>query len=52
MKIEFSFDTPYGKFSDALYFDGSLPSEAEIETLKQERLTNWLLVVSAPPVGV
>lgn len=48
-KIDFEFDTPYGKYRDALY----LPSdhsftEAEIDAMKQERLDNWLFVVENP----
>ena len=38
MKIDFEFETPYGKFADALWFpDGeTLPSDAEIEAMKQQ----------------
>ena len=47
MKIDFEFETQYGKFGDALYFDeGVIPSEAEIEVLKQQRLANWLAIVA------
>jgi hypothetical protein len=53
MKIDFEFDTQYGKFGDALYFeDDAVPSEAEIEALKQERLNNWLAIVTQPPTEV
>jgi len=51
MKIDFEFETQYGKFADALYFeDDAIPSEVEIEALKQERLTNWLAIVTQVPV--
>lgn len=51
MKIDFEFDTQYGVFRDALHLpDDHGLSETEIETMKQERLNNWLAVVSAPPV--
>ncbi len=51
MKIDFEFDTPYGKFGDALYFaDEAVPSDSEVEALKQERLNNWLVVVTPPLV--
>jgi hypothetical protein len=50
--INFEFDTPYGKFSDALCFpdDQSLPSDADIDTMKQQRLANWVSIITAPPV--
>ena len=47
MKIDFEFDTTYGKFGDALHFEGDYtPSESEIEVLKQQRLANWLAIVA------
>lgn len=52
MKIDFEFETQYGKFADALWFpdDQPIPSDAEIEAMKQQRLTNWIAVIEAPPV--
>lgn len=51
MKINFEFDTQYGKFADALHFpDDAIPSDAEIEAMKQQRVDNWIAVVTAPPV--
>lgn len=51
MNINFEFQTQYGKFADALWFpDGQLPSEAEIEAMKQQRLDNWIAVITAPAV--
>ena len=51
IQIIFETQTPYGVFRDALYFqEGKVPSEAEIERLKQERIDNWIAVVTAPPV--
>lgn len=51
MKIDFQFDTPYGKFSDALYFaDDAVPDDATIEAMKKERFDNWVLAVSTPSV--
>ena len=51
MKIDFQFDTQYGTFCDALYFeDDAIPSDVDIETMKQQRLANWIAVVTAPPV--
>lgn len=50
MKIDFSFDTPHGKFSDAIHFpDDHIYTEVEIETMKQQRLDNWLAIVTAVP---
>ena len=50
MKIDFSFDTQYGKFGDALWFpdDAVLPSDAELEAMKQQRLDNWLTTLTQP----
>lgn len=47
MKIDFQFQTPYGVFSDALWFsdDEPLPSEEEIEAMKAERRDNWIASV-------
>jgi hypothetical protein len=49
MKIDFSFDTPHGKFADALHLpDDHTYTDAEIEAMKQQRLDNWIAVVTAP----
>ena len=50
MTINFEFETQYGKFADALWFpEGQpVPNAAEIEVLKQQRLTNWLAALAAP----
>ena len=47
MIINFSFDTPYGKFADALHFADELPSDAEIEAMKQARLDSWVAAITA-----
>jgi len=50
MKIDFEVETAHGKFCDALYFeDDAVPDEATIEAMKQERVDNWIAVVTAPP---
>jgi hypothetical protein len=50
MKIDFSFDTQYGKFADALHLpDDHTFTDAEIEAMKQQRLDNWIAVITAPP---
>lgn len=52
IKIDFSFDTKFGKFADALHLpDDHGLSDAEIEAMKQQRLTNWLAIVD-PPEGL
>jgi len=49
MQIRFTFDTEFGPFSDALYLpDDHTLTDAEVDSMKQERLTNWLTVVTAP----
>jgi len=52
MKIDFSFNTPYGTFADALWLsdDQPLPSDDDIEAMKQQRLANWIAIITAPPV--
>jgi len=51
MKIDFEFQTPHGLFRDALHLpDDHGFSEAEIELMKQQRVDNWIAVVTAPPV--
>lgn len=51
VKIDFQFDTPYGKFADALHLpDNHGFSEAQIQAMKEQRRDNWIAIVSAPPV--
>lgn len=51
VKIDFQFDTPYGKFADALHLpDNHGLSEAQIQAMKEQRRDNWIAIVSAPPV--
>lgn len=46
MEIEFSFETEHGVFKDVLHLpDNHNLSEAEIDTMKQQRLTEWLRVI-------
>jgi hypothetical protein len=53
MKIDFSFETQYGRFADALHLpDDQTFSDADIEAMKQQRLNNWIAIVTpqeAPP---
>ena len=49
MKIVFEAETAHGKFCDALYFEDDLvPDEATIEAMKQQRVDNWIAIVTAP----
>lgn len=50
LKIDFEFQTPHGLFRDALHLpdDHSL-TDAEIQAMKQQRVDNWIAVVTAPP---
>lgn len=54
MKIDFQYETEYGKFADALWFpDGEpLPSPEEIKAMELERLNNWLAIVTPQPEPV
>ena len=49
MKIDFEVETEFGPYRDALYFpDDQVPSDSEIEAMKQARVANWIDVVLAP----
>jgi len=52
MKIDFEFVHPiHGKFRDALNLpDNHGFTDAEIDAMKQQRFSNWVAVVEAPPV--
>lgn len=51
MKIDFEFETLYGKFADALHLpDDHTLTDEEIQAMKQQRVDNWIAVVTAPPV--
>ena len=48
MKIDFSFDTQYGTFCDALVLpDDHTLTDAEIEVMKQQSLDNWIAAVTS-----
>ena len=50
MKRNFSFDTEYGVFSDAISLpDDHTFTDNEIEAIKKERLSNWIAILEAPP---
>jgi hypothetical protein len=48
-KIEFEFDTQHGIYRDALYLDDNHSfTEQEIESMKQERVDNWIAIITTP----
>ena len=50
MKIDFSFSSQHGTFSDALHLpDDHGLSDEQIEAMKQARFDNWIAVITAPP---
>jgi hypothetical protein len=50
-KIDFEFDTPHGMFRDALHLpDDHTFTDEEVQAMKQQRVDNWIAVVTAPPV--
>ena len=50
MKIDFEFETEHGLFRDALYLpDDHTFTEAEIQSMKQQRVDNWVALVTTPP---
>jgi len=50
MKIDFEFETSYGKFADALHLpDDHTFTEAEIQVMKETRRDNWIALLTAPP---
>ena len=51
--IPFEFDSPYGKYADAIVLlDGQTMTDAEIEAMKQARYDNWLAAVTTPSAVV
>ena len=55
IQIIFRIDTKYGTFQDALWFtqgEYDKLSQGDIDTMKQERVDNWIKVVSAPITDV
>jgi hypothetical protein len=52
MKIDFEFQTPYGKFADALYLtENHSLTDSEIEKLKQDRLESWIAIITSPSLA-
>ena len=50
MKIDFEVETEFGLYRDALYFpDDQVPSDSEIEAMKQARVATWIDFILHPP---
>jgi hypothetical protein len=50
IKIDFSFETPYGVFRDAIWLPANHGLSAEeIAALQQERLASWINAIKNPP---
>ena len=48
--IDFSFDSQYGTFADALVLpDDHGLTQDEINAMQQQRFDNWIAVITAPP---
>lgn len=49
IKIDFAFDTKYGRFADALHLpDDHGFTDDEIEAMKQQRVDNWIAILETP----
>lgn len=52
IKIDFSFDSEYGTFSDAIVYSEDSPmTDAEIEAEKQRRFDEWYNNIITPNQG-
>ena len=53
IKIDFEFDTPHGVFRDALHLpDDHGMTDEQVDAMKQQRVDNWIAIVTAPPEEV
>ena len=51
VNVNFSFQTKYGQFSDAIWYDDATPmSDADIAAEQQRRLNNWIAMIENPPI--
>jgi len=49
IKLDFEIQTQYGVYRDALYLeDNHSLTEQDIDAMKQERVDNWIAVITAP----
>ena len=50
IKIDFEIETEYGTFKDAIYLEENISyTTEEIDTMKQQRVDNWIAVITTPP---
>jgi len=50
VKIDFSFHSQYGTFTDALHLpDDHGLTQDEINAMQQQRFDNWVAIITAPP---
>lgn len=50
IRIDFEFETEYGIFRDALHLDNNDDyTQIEIDAMQQERVDNWIAIITAPP---
>lgn len=48
-KVDFAFDTKYGRFADAIWFPDDAPmTDEEVEAEKQRRLDSWIAIIETP----
>jgi hypothetical protein len=48
-KVDFEFETKYGKFADAISFSDDAPmTDEEVAAEKKRRLDNWLSIIETP----
>lgn len=49
VKVDFFFDTKYGKFADTISFPDDEPmTDEQIAVEKQRRLDNWIAIIETP----
>ena len=49
-KVDFEYETKYGKFADAIWYPDDAPmTDEEVEAEKQRRLDNWIAMLETPP---
>jgi hypothetical protein len=50
VKIDFSYQSQYGTFADALHLpDDHGLTQDEINAMQQQRFDNWIAIITAPP---
>lgn len=48
IQVIFTSDTPFGKFTDALYLTQEQILNSDIEAMKRERVSNWVASIENP----